>query len=108
MTLLDHPLWPTLLSYLYLDQGGNVNGPRQRIQVKKSAPLELLTMVVDCPRCHQPYFPVRETKRQVWTLNMSGKGDVECRNSKECHAQADAVRAAMDGAPPEPTLFDGL
>jgi hypothetical protein len=99
MTLFEHPAWPTLLRYLYLDQGGRVNGPRQRIQVRKDAPRRLLEMTADCPHCQRPYFPVRETQRGVWTLNMSGKGDVACRNSKECHDQANDVRAAMTGAP---------
>lgn len=107
MTLFAHPLWPTLVSLLYLDQGGVVNGPRQRIQVRKEyAPAALLDMVVDCPNCGKPYLPVRVTKRGVWTLNMSGKGDVDCRNSRACHLQADAVRAAMAGAPmAEGSLF---
>jgi hypothetical protein len=100
MSLFEHPLWPTLLGYLYIAPGRQgVNGPRHRIQVRKSAPRSLLAMTVECPHCHQLYFPVRETKRQVWTLNMSAKGDVVCRNSAECHAQAGRVRAAMAHAP---------
>jgi hypothetical protein len=45
--------------------------------------------------------PVRETKRGVWTFNVSCPlaENVKCARMQDSHLAADAVRAAMDGAP---------
>jgi len=95
--LFDHPLWPTLLRFLYLDCDNGVNGPRHRIEVAKAAPRTLLDMVVACAYCHRPIHPVRETQRRVWTLNHACPlaQRYSCARQRATRAQAEAVRTAM-------------
>lgn len=111
MTIFEHPLWPTLLPHLYIAQEQiGINGPRQRIEVKKACPTSVFDIVVKCAYCPKLIHSVRETKRGVWTFNVSCplKVDVKCARMKESHQMADAVRAAMANVPPDllaPLLF---
>lgn len=104
MTLFEHPLWPTLLSYLYLDRTGKINGPNpsHRTEVSKTAPPALFDMVIDCAHCHAPIYPVRFTKRKLWTLNVSCPLTVNyvCARSAETRAVKNQIRKAMQRQPP--------
>jgi hypothetical protein len=109
MTLFEHPTWLTLLPHLYIAQGHiGINGPRHRIEVSKHAPLSVFDMVVACAYCGKDIHSVRETKRGVWTFNVSCPLDVDvkCARMQASHHLADAVREAMEGAPsPAGSLF---
>jgi len=104
MTIFEHPLWPTLLSYLYLDKTGTVNGPNpeHRTEVHKTAPPAVFDIVVECAHCHAPIHAVRFTKRKIWTFNVSCplKVNYVCARMPETRAVKDQVREAMLHAPP--------
>jgi hypothetical protein len=109
MTIFEHPLWPTLLPYLHIAQGHvGVNGPRHRIEVSKACPASVFDIVVGCAHCGADIHSVRETKRGVWTFNVSCPLDVnmKCARMQASHIAAEAVRLAMEGAPvPQGSLF---
>lgn len=110
MTIFEHPHWPTLLPHLYIDQGKKqnpVNGPRHRIQVRKTAPELVFAIEVNCPACGALMHSVRQSKRGFWAFNVACplKVRVECSRSPAAHALANAVREAMGAAPLPPGLF---
>jgi len=109
MTIFEHPLWPTLLPYLYIAQGQiGLNGARHRIEVRKTCPVSVFDIVVSCAQCGADIHPVRETERKVWTFNVSCPLNVRyrCARKPNAHHMADAVRAAMEHAPHSLPLFD--
>jgi hypothetical protein len=109
MTLFTHPLWPTLLPYLFIDSTGTrVNGPRHRIEVGDGVPLAVFEIQTPCanPRCGQLIYNVRRTQRGRITLNLSCPLAVNyaCARVPATRHLADRVRDAMAGT--RPRAFD--
>lgn len=103
MTLFEHPLWPTLLGFLYIRMGKHgLNGPRHRIEVNHHAPVAVFDMEVECAYCGRLMNPVRLDARGAWTFNVSCPlaVRVKCARMPQSTAMAKAVRAAMQTAPP--------
>lgn len=109
MKLFDHPLWPVLVTHLYIRRGHDgVNGPRHRIEVGKQAPLSVFDMQVECAACGVPMRPVREDARGAWTFNVSCPlaVNVNCARMPKSTALAAQIREAMMKAPaPAYSLF---
>ena len=100
MTLFDHPLWPTLLPYLFIDSSGTrINGPRHRIEVSPNVPFAVFEMQTHCanPRCGRMIYNVRRTQRRRITLNFSCPLAVNyaCARVPATRHLADRVRDAM-------------
>jgi hypothetical protein len=99
MTIFEHALWPAILPVLYLRRGKlGVNGPRQRIEVRKAGrPPGLAAVTIACAYCGRGMFPFRPNEWGHLTFNVSCPlaVSVKCARMPASKAMAARVRAAM-------------
>lgn len=100
MTLFEHPLWPTLLPWLYLDP---TKQSRWRIEVHRDIPSDVLAaaklMAVHCPHCPALTNPVQQRDAWgSWYVRISC-GSESCWRSGDTSDVAAAVQEAIRGTP---------
>lgn len=103
MTVFEHPDWPLLLRHLFIRRGVvGVNGPRHRIEVRKTAPESVFAIHTACANCGRDIVNVRIDKRGGWTFNLSCPIDVDyrCARMPRTTAMCSRVRAAIEDEPP--------
>ena len=112
MSILDHVRWNEGLRHLYIQSGGGLNGPRHRIEAAEGA-MRCMDVQTSCVGCGRMHHPIK--RRNRWgtvyfsvTCSFGDKRSMQCRNGKAARIEADAIRAAINGQPSEPNLFQTL
>jgi hypothetical protein len=103
--ITEHPLFATLLPFLYIRRGHDgVNGARHRIEVAKTAPPAVLEIHSACAYCGAEIANVREDARGAWTFNVSCPLDVDmkCARMPATTKLCSEIRELMTSAPARP------
>lgn len=106
MTLLQHPIWPSLLPYVTVEtysRDGGPSHPRHRLEVVPPSIRRLhdafLGLSIGCARCGRPIHPirVRQASGSRWYLNMTCELAVNmgCARSRAASQAYEAIVAAV-------------